>query len=105
MNESTEERIPQTQSAFSGGPPRPPKITARGLEDQPDDPGRTIYIPDPVEIKVLAMKLGLKPFRIVAEALQLGQFKHADEMIDFQTAWLIAQKHGYDARLQETFID
>ncbi len=95
MSESAEERIPQTQPAFSGRPPTPPKITARDLEDQPDDPGKTIYLPDPVGVSELAMKLSLKPFKIVADLLELGKFNYPEDSIDFETAWLVAQRHGY----------
>ena len=40
MSDSRHDRKPKTQSAPAGGPPRPPKKTARGLEDEPppDDP-------------------------------------------------------------------
>ena len=94
MSESGEERIPQTQAAFSGGPPRPPKITARDLEDQPGDPDKTIYIPESVLVKELAAKLAVKPFRIVADLLEMREFKFPDDSIDFETAWLVAKMHG-----------
>lgn len=34
-------RAPKTQAALSGGPPKPPKKTARGQEDGSPDPGFT----------------------------------------------------------------
>jgi hypothetical protein len=37
----------------------------------------------------------VKPFRIVAELLELKIFKHANELIDFTTADNIARKHGF----------
>lgn len=33
MSGSESEQVPKTQAAPSGGPPKPPKKTARGLED------------------------------------------------------------------------
>jgi hypothetical protein len=39
----------------------------------------------------------VKPFKIVAELLAMEQFKNADEVIDFETASVIARKHGYQA--------
>ncbi|HZR20806.1 MAG TPA: translation initiation factor IF-2 N-terminal domain-containing protein [Verrucomicrobiae bacterium] len=92
------EKAPATQPAFSGGPPqpppRPPKLTARDLLD-PGEPGRRIFLADYIEVKELAGLLGLKPFKVVAEVLELGIFKHADELIDFPTAATIALKHGF----------
>lgn len=52
---------------------------------------------DHVVVKELAELLGLRPFKVVADVLELGVFKHADEVIDFPTAALVAQKHGYVA--------
>ena len=94
------EKIPDTLPAASGGPPalppKPPKPTARDLLD-PGEPARRIFLADYVEVKELAQLLGLKPFKVVADVLHLGQFKHADELIEFSTAAIIAQKHGYVA--------
>ena|ERR1017187_2639623 len=98
MSDAVPERIPATQPAFSGRPPGPPKITARDLEDSPpDDPDKTIYLLDQVVVRDLASAIGVKPFKIVAELLAMEQFKNADEVIDFETASVIARKHGYQA--------
>jgi hypothetical protein len=86
---------PPTQPAFSGRPPRPPKITARGVEDQPDEPDRRIYISDWVVVEELAEALNLKPFKVVARLLEMRQFKHTNEAIDFETATIIAREYGY----------
>ena len=91
------EKVPDTQPASSGGPPqpppKPPKLTARDLLD-PGEPGGRIFVPAFIELKALAELLGLKPFKVVADVMELGVFKHADEVIDFSTAAAVAQKHG-----------
>jgi len=96
MSEPAEEFYPETQPSFSGRPPRPPKITARGLED-PDDPEKVICIPDPVVVKDLAAALRVKPFKVVAQIMELRQFKTPDDSISFKTAEIIAGRHGYTA--------
>ena len=48
-------------------------------------------------MKDFAEQLGVKPFRIVAELMELRIFKYADESIDFATAARIARKHGFVA--------
>jgi translation initiation factor IF-2 len=94
----TPEKAPETQPAFSGGPPqpppRPPKQTARDLLE-PGQPGKRIFLSDYTELRELAQELGVKPFKVVADVLALGIFKHADELIDFSTAVAIAQTHGF----------
>src|SRR5580765_2113851 len=97
MSTSEAGGTPPTQPAFSGRPPRPPKITTRGIEDQPDDSNRLIFLPEVIEVRELAAKLGTKPFQIVADLLEMRHFKHADERIDFETAAKVARNYGYRA--------
>lgn len=52
-------------------------------------------MPDYIEIRELAELLGLKPFKVVAEVLEFHLFKHADELIDFSTAAIIGNQHGF----------
>ena len=95
------EKIPDTKPAESGGPPdpppRPPKSTALDLL-QPGEPEKTILLSDYIEIRELAEQLHLKPFKVVADVMELKQFKHADELIDFETASIVSRQHGYIAR-------
>jgi translation initiation factor IF-2 len=72
-------------------------MTARDLEDQPGDRGKTVYLLDTMEVRELASALGMKPFKVIADLLALGQFRRPDETIDFATASEVARKHGYRA--------
>ncbi len=95
------EKVPDTQSAPSGGPPdpppRPPKLTAKDLLE-PEGGDKIIFVPSYIEVRELAEAMNLKPFKVVADLLELKIFKHADELIDFETAANIAQKHGFQAK-------
>ena len=92
------EKAPETQPAFSGGPPalppRPPKLIARDLLDS-GDPERTIFVGNYIQVAELAELLGSKPFKIVAELLEMRIFKHANEFINFSTAATIASSRGF----------
>jgi translation initiation factor IF-2 len=94
------DQVPETKPESSGGPPQPPppppKLTARDLLE-PDEPGRTIFVPEYIEVGELAGLFGLKPFKVVAELIKLGIFKHADELIEFSIADTIAKKYGFSA--------
>jgi hypothetical protein len=96
MSEPAEELFPQTQPSFSGCPPPPPKVTARGLAE-PDEPQGVIQIPDPVLVRDLAQALKVKPFKVVADLLLLKRFKTPDDLVDFEAAEIVAQWHGYRA--------
>jgi translation initiation factor IF-2 len=97
MSDPGEGQPPKTQPVFSGRPPRPPRLTARDLEDAPGDPARTVYLLDTMLVRELASAIQLKPFKVVADLLELNLFKSPDEMIDFDLASRIARKHGYRA--------
>jgi len=92
------ENVPETQPAFSGGPPhpppRPPKLTARDLLE-PGEPGKRIFLSNYIEVRELAELMGVKPFMVVAELLEIRIFKHADELIEFSTAAQIVNRHGF----------
>ncbi len=49
-------------------------------------------------VKDLASTLRLKPFKVVADLMEMKLFKSPDEAVDFETASLVALKHGYRAR-------
>jgi hypothetical protein len=51
MSDSNDDQKPKTQVTLSGGPPRPPKKTARGLEDAtPDDSRRKLSAAELAEL-------------------------------------------------------
>jgi len=96
MSDSSSKKAPKTQAA-AGGPPRPPKKIARGLEDQsPDEPH--IEIPDPVVVKDLASALGQKPFKIIADLIEFGQFASVHATVAFEPASKVAWKYGFYAK-------
>lgn len=92
------EKAPDTLPALAGGPPqpppKPPKLTARDLLE-PGEPGKRVFVADYIEIRELAELLGLKPFKVVADVLELRLFKHAHELVEFPTAAIIGKKHGF----------
>lgn len=95
MTGSGGEQVPRTQPAFSGRPPRPPNATARALEDQPGEPRRTVYLLDPMLVRDLALVLQLKPFKVVADLMQMKLLKTPDDPVDYAIASAVARKHGF----------
>ena len=93
-----EPNIPQTQSAPSGGPPRPPKRTARDLQD-PEPDGIPIHIPEVITVKNLAVALGQKPFKVVADLMGIGIFRGFGDTVEFQTASRVIRSYGYEPKL------
>ena len=59
-----------------------------------------IEIPHPITLKDLADKLGQKPFRVVADAMELGKMKFPGDAVEFEMATKIAKKYGYETARQ-----
>lgn len=98
MSENAPERIPGTQSASTGCPPRPPKQTAHGAGDQePGEGARSVRLPDPVMVKDLAAALGCRPFVIIADLMETGCFPTVHDQIGFERAAAVARRHGFAA--------
>ena len=77
-------------------PPSPanPRHAPRGTRASAGGAGRVVFVPEPVRVRELASLLGLKPFKVVADLLELKHFKGPDDDLDFQVAALVVEKHG-----------
>jgi len=102
MDDRRSDKVPKTQPASAGGPPRPPKKTARGLDEGSSEDAH-IDIPDPVKLKDLAGMLGQKlnqrPVKMLVKIIvDLRFLAPADGSVNFETAATIAKKYGFHAR-------
>ncbi len=82
----------KNEADFSGRPARTGKAAS---STRAGDSGKTVYLLDPMAVRDLASALGLKPFQVVADLIQMKQFKKPDEEVDFETASAIATKYGF----------
>lgn len=60
----------------------------------------TIQIPDPITVRELAGALEQRPFRVVADLIELGQMKFEGDPVDFETASKVAKQHGFETKRQ-----
>ncbi len=58
---------------------------------------KTVYLLDPMVVSELASALQSKPFKIIADLMELKLFKSQNDTVDFETAAKIARKHGFKA--------
>ena len=57
-----------------------------------------LLVSNHITVKELAALLGQKPFKIIADAMELGVFPNVNQSLDFQTISCIASKYGYTAK-------
>ena len=74
-------------------PPRPPIKTVIGAAENPEE--RRVYISDSMPLRRLAEQLHLKPFRIISDAMEEGEFLSLDSKVGFVMAEKIALRHGF----------
>ena len=90
-----EDKLAAAKREFEEETSIPPCEPFIGLGEIRQKSGKRIFVSDYIEIRELAELLGVKPFKVVAEVLELRMFKHADGFIDFSTAVKIGQQHGF----------
>ena len=71
--------------------------SGRDSDDQPPE-GQFIEVPDPVAVKDLATALHIRPFVVIADLMEMGEFATSRDLISFENASLVVSKHGYIAR-------
>jgi hypothetical protein len=57
-----------------------------------------ILVSDRTTVRELAALLGEKPFKIIADAMELGIFANVNQSLGFEVVSQIAAKYGYTAK-------
>jgi translation initiation factor IF-2 len=78
--------IPVAQTKFD------PSKAPKPLEDGEK---RKLQIKPPIVVKDFAVRLGLKPFRLISELMEMGIFSSMNQTIDEDVANKIAEQHGF----------
>ena len=60
-----------------------------------------LLVPGPTTVGELASLLGQKPFKIIADAMELGIFANVNQPLAFEAIARIARKYGYVAKRTE----
>src|SRR5208282_3064314 len=96
----TDSRHPFQRS--SGGrptapPPREPAKPAIALSPKfvAPETGEVIVIKPPIVVRELAVQLKQKPFKIIADLMELGVFANVNQAIDEKIAEQLCAKYGF----------
>jgi hypothetical protein len=81
-------RLNESQVAWRVGQPLSPTPPPKG----------DILLSQKATVREFAAILGQKPFKVIADAMELGVFANANMYLDFETMSKIARKYGYTAR-------
>ncbi len=97
------------------GPPKPPAATAPAAQapekaesesaategaptaESPEetDAPKTIHVKPPIVVRDFAAEIGLKPFKLISELMELGIFASMNQSIEEDVAKNLAERHGF----------
>ena len=98
-----------TSTPKSLGPPKPPsrpksssqaEETQQSVDGEPSieesgDKKRIIHAKPPIVVRDFATEIGLKPFKLISELMEMGIFASMNQTIEETLAQRIAENHGF----------
>jgi translation initiation factor IF-2 len=104
-----------TQPAAPAGPPKPPASKAADVEEAPvakstegEDPDgsaaeagalKKIHVKPPIVVRDFAGEIGLKPFKLISELMEMGIFASMNQTIEESVAVEVAGRHGCELEI------
>jgi len=64
------------------------------------EPRQSLQVKSPIIVRDFAMLLGLKPFQLISELMELGIFASMNQVIEEETAQEVAQKKGFQLEIR-----
>ena len=80
-----------------GAPPPPVAQDAAESEGTAVPAGdvKVVTVKPPIVVKEFALEIGLKPFRLISELMEMGIFSSMNQVIDEEVATRLAERHGF----------
>ena len=92
-----------TPPPIAGAAPSPTKIQLPDLEPKvtvEGGEGQVIEIKPPIVVREFAVQIGMKPFKLISELMEMGIFGSMNQVLEEAVAQLIAEKHGYKLEIK-----
>jgi translation initiation factor IF-2 len=89
-----------TPPPIAGAAPNPNKIQLPDLEPKVVGETTVIEIKPPIVVREFAVQIGMKPFKLISELMEMGIFGSMNQVLEEAVAQLIAEKHGYKLEIR-----
>ena len=76
-------------------PPTPSVATASSVTITEEGGVKIIHLKPPIIVRDFAVALGLKPFKLISELMEMSIFASMNQSIDEAVATKVAEKHGF----------
>src|SRR6266403_6188111 len=96
-------RAPRLPEIAPGKPPatlepeaaKAPAIPSETPAPEPDTGGKVVHLKPPIIVRELAQQIGLKPFQVISDLMEMNIFAAINHTIEPDIAFTICKKHGY----------
>jgi translation initiation factor IF-2 len=93
-------RLPELASSKPPATPEPeaakaPAIPSETPAPEPDAGGKVVHLKPPIIVRELAQQIGLKPFQVISDLMEMNIFAAINHTIEPDIASAICKKHGY----------
>src|SRR5258707_399794 len=72
-----------------------PAIPSETPAPEPDSSGKVVHLKPPIIVRELAQQIGLKPFQVISDLMEMNIFAAINHTIEPDIASAICKKHGY----------
>ncbi|MFP4156686.1 MAG: translation initiation factor IF-2 [Opitutales bacterium] len=86
--------VPAETAKPADGPAEPVKPPAEGAQPEGSDELKTIHLKPPIVVRDFAVEVGLKPFKLISELMEMGIFASMNQSIEEDVAKTLAERHG-----------
>ncbi|MGC6424664.1 MAG: translation initiation factor IF-2 [Lentimonas sp.] len=86
---------PQTVPPAPSADDEQPRVSVEETSTEESGEQKTIHIKPPIVVRDFAGEIGLKPFKLISELMEMGIFASMNQTIEGPTAIQIAKRHGY----------
>ncbi len=90
----------------AGAPPRAPEMAGSGPaggadgDGQPAGNGKILQVKPPFIVRDFAVMLGIKPFKLISELMEVGIFASMNQAVDEEVAMRMARRHGFTLEIK-----
>jgi translation initiation factor IF-2 len=92
--------VPSPPPASNGTAPTPKVLDATSTDDDVVVEGNLILIKPPIVVRDFASFIGLKPFQLISELMEMGIFASMNQAIDEEVARKIAKVKGFELEIK-----
>ncbi len=91
---------PPIPAPVAGKPPVPVPVGSAPAAVEVTGDGKVIQVKPPIIVRDFATLLGVKPFRLISELMEMGIFAGVNQAVDEEVATRLGKRHGFTLEIK-----